>query len=99
MKKYKMQNCNRVGGPCVHPATLHLSMVCESVFNKWGERVTDVVADDEVGDVVELGRFAIENDQSCAIALGHQGESRRRPYHQRGTDREKQIALQRKFLS
>lgn len=55
MKKYKMQKCNRVGPPCVHPATLHLNGAGESQFNKWGEHGTDVVVNHEVREVVEFG--------------------------------------------
>ena len=47
----------------------------------------------QIRDFVEFGRLAIDDDESRAIALGHQRKSRRRPYHQRRADDEKQVAL------
>ena len=54
------------------------------------------LADDEIGDVVELGRLAVEDDEPRAVASWPcSGKSGRRPDHERRADREKQIAGQR----
>ena len=63
--------------------------------NQWAmkglERVADVIAHDQIGNIVEFRRLAIDDDERCAVSLGHQRETRRRPHHQRRADGEKQI--------
>ena len=55
-------------------------------------------AHDEIGDVVELGRLAIDDDEPRAVALGHQRKAGRRPDHQRRADGEEEIAGERQLL-
>ena len=55
-------------------------------------------ANDKIGDVVELCRLAVDDDERGAVALGHQRESGRRPHHQRRADGEKQVAAARQFF-
>ena len=52
-------------------------------------------ANDEIGEIVEFGRLAIDDDELRAVALRHQRKSRRRPHHQRRADREIEIGRHR----
>ena len=63
-----------------------------------GERVADVETDDEIGEFVELGRLAVDDDEGRAIALGHRRKTGRRPHDKRRADHEKQIAVARQSL-
>ena len=60
---------------------------------KGPEHVADVVIYYQIRNLIELGRFAIDDDECRAIAFGHERKTRRRPHHQRRADGEKQIAL------
>jgi hypothetical protein len=59
-----------------------------SVAHKWPQRVSDVVADHEIGHAVLFGRLIVDNNEACTSVLCHQGKARRRPDDQRRTDRE-----------
>ena len=58
-----------------------------------------LVNHDQIGDFVELGGFAIDDNESRTAAFGHKWETGRRPYHQRGPNGEKQVTTPRQFLS
>ena len=60
--------------------------------NEGRENVTDVVVHNEIGNVVELGRVARDDDKTCTVAFGNEREAGRRPDHQRRTDRDEKIA-------
>src|SRR6185503_10615157 len=57
------------------------------------EGVADVALDDKVCDVAQIGRLAIDDHQRRAAALGQQRQPGRRPDHQRGADRQEQVAV------
>src|ERR1700761_8822738 len=57
-----------------------------SVAHEWPERVADVMPDDEIGHLVLLGGFVIDNNELRARAFCHQRKTRRRPDHQRRAD-------------
>ena len=42
----------------------------------------DVGMNHEIGEIVEVRRLAIEDDQFGTVALGHQREAGRGPHHQ-----------------
>src|SRR5262249_43511370 len=63
----------------------------ESVDDERRKYRSDVLAYDNVGNFIEIGRFAIDNHQTSAVSFGEQGESRGRPYHQRRADGQKKI--------
>src|SRR5262249_47265889 len=63
-----------------------------SVGDEGFERPPDVRADDEIGQIVEIGRVAVENDKACPAALSQKWNPRCRPHHKRRADRQKQIA-------
>src|SRR6266516_2867347 len=47
------------------------------------EHGSDVVVNDEIGHVVELGRLAVDDRQPRSVALGEHREPGRGPYHER----------------
>ena len=55
-------------------------------------------AHDQIGEVIELGRFAIDDHESRAVPFSHQRETRRRPHDQRGTNCQKKVAASGQFL-
>jgi hypothetical protein len=71
----------------------------ESVGDERTERVADIIVDDQIGDIVKLSGLTIDDDKRCTVALGHQGKTCSRPYHQRGADRQKKITALGQFLS
>src|SRR5215467_10561595 len=66
--------------------------------DKWRQNLTNIVANDEISDLVELGGLAIENDQTRPIAFGHQWEPGGWPHHQRRADGEKEITRHGHFF-
>ena len=56
------------------------------------ERLSDVLTDNKIGDVVEIGRLAVDNHESCAVSLRMQWKPGGRPHHQRGSDRDEEVA-------
>src|SRR5712671_5503074 len=64
----------------------------ESIRDESRKDRSDVLADHQVGNVVEFRCVAIEDDQSGAVALGHQRKAGGRPHHQRGADGKEEIA-------
>src|SRR5262249_48615380 len=62
------------------------------------QRRSDVLAHHQVGDVVEFGRFAVDDAKPRPVAFGHERESRGRPYDQRRADGEKEVARERQLL-
>src|ERR1700677_2774042 len=64
-----------------------------SVAYERPERLADVVADDQIGNIILFGGLVVDDDQSRAAVLGHQRKSRRGPDHQRRADRKEQIAM------
>ena len=63
-----------------------------------GQDLLIAAVNNEVGNFVEFGRFAIDYDQSCTISFGHQGESGGRPHHQRRADCEEKITVKSQLL-
>src|SRR5579864_4873527 len=88
-KRTKMQQWNKSVTACVK-----VDLVDDEGF----EHRADVLTYDKVGDVVELGRLAIDDDEAGAAALRQQRKAGRRPDHEGGADRQKQIAMKRKVL-
>src|SRR5580765_1683784 len=70
----------------------------ESVRDEGREHVADVMIDDQIGYLVELGRVAIDNDKASAVALGDQREAGGWPDDQRRPDRDEKIARLCKLL-
>ena len=62
------------------------------------QHVADVMVHDQVGDVLELGRIAVDDDEARAVAFGHQRETGGRPDDQLGTNRDEKIARFCKLL-
>src|ERR1700739_809251 len=58
----------------------------------------DVLTHDEIGRGVEIGWLAIDDDETRAVALGHQRKAGCRPNLQRRTDRQEQIATERQLF-
>ena len=52
----------------------------------------------EIGDFVELRLVPVDDDEARSVAFGGQRKARRRPNHQRRTDRQEEIALLGQFL-
>src|SRR5215204_1730100 len=48
--------------------------------------------------MVEVGRLAVDDDESRAISFCHQRKSRRGPHHKRGPDGEEKVAAERQFF-
>jgi hypothetical protein len=46
-------------------------MRTESVGDERAERIADVVPYDQIGEIIELGRFAIDDHESRAVPFGH----------------------------
>src|SRR5580692_6067979 len=88
-KRTKMQQWNKSVTACVKVV---------SVRDEGFEHRSDVLTHDKVGNVVELGRLAIDDDKLGAVALRHQRKAGRRPDQERRADRQKQIAMKRKVL-
>src|SRR6476646_7520538 len=62
------------------------------------ERFADVVPYDQIGEIIELGRFAIDDHESRAVPFGHQRKTGRRPHDQRRTNCQKKVAAPGQFL-
>src|SRR6185312_14915921 len=75
----------------------HSNRFSRSVADERPERLADVVPDDEIGAVILFGGLVVDDDELCAAGSGHHREPGRRPDHERRSDREKQIAMLRKF--
>src|ERR1700681_222993 len=88
-KRTKMQQWNKSVTACVKVS----SMRDEGLQHR-----ADVLTHHKVGNVVELGRLAIDDRKFCAVAFRHQRQAGRRPDQERRTDRQKQIAMKRKVL-
>src|SRR6202040_2067480 len=88
-KRTKMQQWNKSVTACVKVASMHDERL---------QHRADVLTHHKVGNVVELGRLAVDDHKLGAVALRHQRESGRRPDQERRTDRQKQIAMKRKVL-
>src|SRR5580704_18073401 len=88
-KRTKMQKWNKSVTACVKVASMH---------DEGLQHRADVLAHDKVGNIVELGRLAIDDRKLRAVALRHQRKAGRRPDQERRTDRQKQIAMKRKVL-
>ena len=56
------------------------------------ERLSDVLADDKVGDFIEIGRLTVDDNETCAISSRVKRKSRGRPDHKRRADGNKEIA-------
>ena len=54
-----------------------------SITDEWSEHFCDVVMDDEIGNVVLICRFPVDDDEFCASLLCHQWKARCGPYNQR----------------
>jgi hypothetical protein len=61
--------------------------------DEWREHGADISANHEIGDIIEIGRFAIDDRQSRAVSFGEQGESGCRPNDERRSDCEKKITV------
>jgi len=66
--------------------------------NKGCEYGPDVLADHEIGNIIEIGRLAIDNHQMRAISFCHQRKSGCGPHDQRGANRQEEVAAEREFL-
>src|SRR5580692_6859217 len=88
-KRTKMQQWNKSVTACVKVASMH---------DEGLQHRADVLTHHEVGNIVELGRFAIDDCELRAVALRHQWKAGRRPDQERRADRQKQIAMKRKVL-
>src|SRR6202166_2908910 len=88
-KRTKMQQWNKSVTACVKVASMH---------DEGLEHRADVLTHHKVGNIVELGRLAIDDRKLRAVALRHQGKAGRRPDQERRADRQKQIAMKRKVL-
>jgi hypothetical protein len=64
-----------------------------SIANERTECFPNIVPYHEIGEVILVGRFAIDDHQARAAILGHQRKSGRRPNYKRRSDRKKQIAM------
>ena len=78
--------------------TVYIYPHFRSVDDEGGQYRSDVFAHDKIGNFIEFGRFPVDNHQTSAVSFGKQGESGRRPYHQRRTDREKKITVKSQLL-
>src|ERR1700730_476335 len=63
-------------------ACANLDRHAESVDDEGRKHGSDVLVYDNVGNLIEFGRFAIDNHQTSAVSFGEQGESGGRPHHQ-----------------
>ena len=64
--------------PCV---IMNLIMgMCNWVYQWY--KPSGKLSADQIGEFIELGRLAIDDDERRAVALGHQRKPRRRPHHQ-----------------
>ncbi len=54
--------------------------------------------DDPVGERIELGGLAIDDDEAGAVVLGERREARRRVDHELRADGEEQVAAERLLL-
>src|SRR6202035_1165519 len=88
-KRTKMQQWNKSVTACVKVASMH---------DEGLEHRADVLTHHKVGNIVELGRLAIDDHKLRAIALRRQRKAGCRPDQERRTDRQKQIAMKRKVL-
>ena len=68
-----------------------------SITDEGTQGFPDVMADHEVGDIILIGRLAIDDHELCAAILCHQGKTGGRPHHQRRADRQKQVAMLREL--
>src|SRR5579859_182488 len=78
------------------------SLACQrinwaSVAYKRPERLANIMPNDEIGDIVLLGGFVIDDNELCARAFRHHRKAGGWPYDQRGTDGNEQVALRREF--
>ena len=69
----------------------------DRVADERREDGADVFAHHEIGDLVEIGRFAIDDDQFRAVLFGYQTESGRGPDHERCAYRDEKVARQREL--
>src|SRR6202030_2807745 len=88
-KRTKMQQWNKSVTACVKVASMH---------DEGLQHRADILTHDEIGNVVELGRLAVDDGKLCAVALRQQRKAGRRPDQKRRSDRQKQIAMKRKVL-
>src|SRR3984885_13505807 len=88
-KRTKMQQWNKSVTACVK---------VESMHDEGLQHRADVLTHHKVGNVVELGRLAVDDHKFCAVALCHQWKAARGPDQERRADRQKQIAMKRKVL-
>src|SRR5580693_2981432 len=72
-KRTKMQQWNKSVTACVKVASMH---------DEGFQHRADVLAHDDVGDVIELGRLTIDDDKPRTVALRQQRESGRRPHQE-----------------
>src|ERR1700722_14515625 len=70
------------------PRISQVSIACERP-----ERFSDVVADDQIGNVILFGRLIVDDHQSCAAVLRHQRKPCRGQGTQRRADRKEQVAM------
>lgn len=63
--------------------------------DRLAEHGADLPVDDQVGDRVEVGRLAVDDREAGAVLPGQRRKSGRRVDHQRGADREHQVAGER----
>src|SRR5260370_33966231 len=68
-----------------------------SVAYERPKRLPDVVADDEIGNIVLIGGLVVDNHQFGAAVLGQHRKAGSRPDHQRRSDRKEQLTMLGKF--
>src|ERR1019366_4408887 len=59
--------------------SMHSAVNSESVRDEGSEHVADVMVHDQIRNLIELGRLAVDDDEGGAVALGHEPKSRPRP--------------------
>jgi hypothetical protein len=72
---------------------VHNAALSESVGDEGSERIADVVTYHQIGEIVEIGRLTIDDDERRAGALRRQRKPRRRPHDQLRADSEKKAAI------
>src|ERR1700691_1262745 len=74
------------------PRISQVSIACERP-----ERLSDVVADDQIGNLILFGRLVVDTHPPRAPVFPHHRNPCRRPDHQRRADRKEQVANLGKF--
>jgi len=72
---------------------VHSAAVTESVSDEGSERVADVIAYHQIGEIIEVGRLTIDDDKSRAGSLRRQRKSCRWPHNQRRPDSDEKAAI------